>query len=76
MSTPPLESTSETIRRLEAAHPGFKIWRLPGAGKWYARRTGPLTHKERTDGPDAPLEADDAEMIGLRIKAAEGLAVP
>jgi hypothetical protein len=72
---PPPESDGQAEARLSAAHPGWSVYRASG-GKWYARRTGPLTRKERSDGPMAPLEADDATILALKIRAQEGLEIP
>ncbi|HEY3036467.1 MAG TPA: hypothetical protein VGJ54_17650 [Streptosporangiaceae bacterium] len=55
----------ETIKRLEAAHPGWHVWvihRTVGGPLWCARREGEAT---------ASLHPEDAEDLSARIKRAE-----
>ena len=50
-----LESVQQGINRIEAEHPGFRVY--TAGGRWFARRHGPLTDHERRTRPQSPREA-------------------
>ena len=68
-----LESAQEGIDRIEAKHPGFKVY--TAGGRWFARRHGPLTDQERRTRPQSPLEAagpdELAELLAAQDEPAE-----
>ena len=64
-----LESTTEAVARIDGAHPGWACY-IAG-GKWFARRTGPLTDHERRTRPQSPLEAEGPDELEKAITEAE-----
>ena len=75
MSTPPLESSAQTIERLRRQWPSWSCWHITG-GSWFASRRGELTDEERVSGPLPPLEADSPEELVLKMRMQEGVTLP
>ena len=66
-----LENVTEGIARIEKAHPQWKVY--VAAGKWFARRHGPLTDQERRTRPQSPLEAAGPDELEAAIREADPL---
>ena len=64
-----LESVQQDINRIEAEHPGFRVY--TAGGRWFARRHGPLTDQERRTRPQSPLEAHGPDDLDKAISEAE-----
>ena len=64
-----LESVQQGINRIEAEHPGFRVY--TAGGRWFARRHGPLTDHERRTRPQSPLEATGPDELDKAITEAE-----